>query len=312
MVDELRDVAAIRQEEIKRRMTKYFDKHIRIKQFAEGELVLKKVDAAGRSAPVGKLNPNWEGPYIAKEPKEKGGGEKKDIRGTRFIHSSSRLSSRVPGCLGSSLDINSKRLRDIRGQGVGRTPGLLDRLEEPAEELVGGCRLSHRLLPRLVYIEEVAVDGDASARAHVRELEPMHQGPSGVEGLEACGQLIVKASVHPAVQAIAQCEGLAGDMVALRLAAAGTKRRWASASRHQTAEADPAHPDKHEPQISREAADLSRLCSRQLKSLLRLWIRFQEQLLATPSRKIAISQNISTSRNIAASLKHLCPRKYMQ
>ncbi|KAK8942620.1 hypothetical protein KSP39_PZI009097 [Platanthera zijinensis] len=64
MVEELRDLSVVRQEEIKRRMTKYFDKHVRVKQFAEGDLVLRKVDAAGRSATEGKLHPNWEGPFI--------------------------------------------------------------------------------------------------------------------------------------------------------------------------------------------------------------------------------------------------------
>ncbi|KAK8944375.1 hypothetical protein KSP39_PZI007758 [Platanthera zijinensis] len=79
MVEELRDVAAIRQEEIKRRMARYFDKHIRVKQFAEGDLVLKKVDAAGRSAPVGKLNPSWEGPYIIEKALGNGGYYLQDV-----------------------------------------------------------------------------------------------------------------------------------------------------------------------------------------------------------------------------------------
>ncbi|KAK8938160.1 hypothetical protein KSP40_PGU001940 [Platanthera guangdongensis] len=48
-------------------MAKYFDEHVRIKQFAKGYLVLKKVDAVGRSASIDKLNPNWDGPYIIKE-----------------------------------------------------------------------------------------------------------------------------------------------------------------------------------------------------------------------------------------------------
>ncbi|KAK8948470.1 hypothetical protein KSP39_PZI005589 [Platanthera zijinensis] len=74
MVEELRDLSVVRQEEAKRRMAKYFDKHVRVKQFVEGDLVLKKVDAAGRSAAVGKLHPNWEGPYIVQEVLKSGGG----------------------------------------------------------------------------------------------------------------------------------------------------------------------------------------------------------------------------------------------
>ncbi|KAK8955111.1 hypothetical protein KSP39_PZI001886 [Platanthera zijinensis] len=81
MVEELRDLSAIRQEEVKRRMTKYFDKHVRVKQFAEGDLVLKKVDSAGRSAAVGKLNPNWEGPYIVQEVLRSGGYRLRNVEG---------------------------------------------------------------------------------------------------------------------------------------------------------------------------------------------------------------------------------------
>ncbi|KAK8919324.1 hypothetical protein KSP39_PZI022022 [Platanthera zijinensis] len=42
LVEELRELATVRQEEVKRRMSRYFDKHIRIKQFQKGDLVLKK------------------------------------------------------------------------------------------------------------------------------------------------------------------------------------------------------------------------------------------------------------------------------
>ncbi|KAK8951258.1 hypothetical protein KSP39_PZI004425 [Platanthera zijinensis] len=81
MAEELRDVAAVRQEEVKRRMARYFDKHVRIKQFKEGDLVLKKVDAAGRSAVVGKLNPNWKGPYIVEKTLGSGRYHLQDVEG---------------------------------------------------------------------------------------------------------------------------------------------------------------------------------------------------------------------------------------
>ncbi|KAK8918768.1 hypothetical protein KSP39_PZI021391 [Platanthera zijinensis] len=81
MVEELRDLSAVRQEEIKRRMAKYFDKHVRVKQFAEGDLVLRKVDAAGRSAAVGKLHPNWEGPFIVQEALKSGGYRLRNVEG---------------------------------------------------------------------------------------------------------------------------------------------------------------------------------------------------------------------------------------
>ncbi|KAK8954142.1 hypothetical protein KSP39_PZI002328 [Platanthera zijinensis] len=81
LVEELRELASIRQEEAKRRMSRYFDKHIRVKQFQKGDLVLKKVDVAGRGASVGKLNPNWEGPFIVKEALKSGGYHLQDVDG---------------------------------------------------------------------------------------------------------------------------------------------------------------------------------------------------------------------------------------
>ncbi|KAK8921981.1 hypothetical protein KSP39_PZI020452 [Platanthera zijinensis] len=39
-IEELRDLASIRQEEIKRRMSKHFDKNVRLKHFLPGDLVL--------------------------------------------------------------------------------------------------------------------------------------------------------------------------------------------------------------------------------------------------------------------------------
>ncbi|KAK8937688.1 hypothetical protein KSP40_PGU003025 [Platanthera guangdongensis] len=62
-------------------MAKYFDKHVRVKQFVEGDLVLKKVDAAGGSATMGKLNTSWEGPFIIKEALRWGGYQLQNIEG---------------------------------------------------------------------------------------------------------------------------------------------------------------------------------------------------------------------------------------
>ncbi|KAK8963207.1 hypothetical protein KSP40_PGU018097 [Platanthera guangdongensis] len=86
MVEELRDLSAVQQEEVKRRMVKYFDKHVRVKQFMEGDLVLKKVDAAGRSATVGMHNPSWEGPFIVKEALKSGGMDYKIWRARPKSH----------------------------------------------------------------------------------------------------------------------------------------------------------------------------------------------------------------------------------
>ncbi|KAK8956703.1 hypothetical protein KSP39_PZI001092 [Platanthera zijinensis] len=51
-IEELRDEATIRQEEVKRRTSLYFDQKVRAKQFQVGDLVLKKVDAAARNSSI--------------------------------------------------------------------------------------------------------------------------------------------------------------------------------------------------------------------------------------------------------------------
>lgn len=72
-IEELRDLATARQEEIKRRMSRHFQKHALLKQFQAGDLILKKVDAIRRSSIIRKLNPKWEGPFIVSEPLATGG-----------------------------------------------------------------------------------------------------------------------------------------------------------------------------------------------------------------------------------------------
>ena len=64
-LDELFDLrmrTSLRMVKYQRRMHKIFDAGISPRHFQPGDLVLRKREAAGR--PVGKLNPNWEGPFI--------------------------------------------------------------------------------------------------------------------------------------------------------------------------------------------------------------------------------------------------------
>ncbi|KAK8918923.1 hypothetical protein KSP39_PZI021249 [Platanthera zijinensis] len=74
----------MRQEETKRRMARHFDKNVRLKNFLAGDLVMKKVDAAGRGAAVGKLHPNWEGPFIVQEALATGGYYLQDQAGEQL------------------------------------------------------------------------------------------------------------------------------------------------------------------------------------------------------------------------------------
>ncbi|XP_012858055.1 PREDICTED: uncharacterized protein LOC105977295 [Erythranthe guttata] len=60
LVDELREVAYIRQQMYKSRMAKAYNSKVRPRSFQVGDLVFRKAEA---SHPIGKLDPKWEGPY---------------------------------------------------------------------------------------------------------------------------------------------------------------------------------------------------------------------------------------------------------
>ena len=70
MMDELEDLHLIRLtaleniEKNKIRIAKYYNKRVRLKQFAEGDLVWKTILPVGtKDRAFGKWSPNWEGPF---------------------------------------------------------------------------------------------------------------------------------------------------------------------------------------------------------------------------------------------------------
>ena len=70
MMDELEDLHQIRLraleniEKNKIRVAKYYDKKIKVKDFAEGDLVWKVILPIGtKDKAFGKWSPNWEGPF---------------------------------------------------------------------------------------------------------------------------------------------------------------------------------------------------------------------------------------------------------
>jgi len=70
MKDELDDLAGhwlgalICIEENKKRVAKWYDKKVKAKEFADGDLVWKLILPIGtKSSMFGKWSPNWEGPY---------------------------------------------------------------------------------------------------------------------------------------------------------------------------------------------------------------------------------------------------------
>jgi hypothetical protein len=66
-----RQTAAIREAKYKAKLEKYYNQRVQPKQFKAGEYVLRS-NAASRAVPLGKLSPNWEGPYQIKEALGKG------------------------------------------------------------------------------------------------------------------------------------------------------------------------------------------------------------------------------------------------
>jgi transposase InsO family protein len=70
MMDELEDLHMIRLraleniEKNKMRVAKYYNKKVKVKQFAEGDLVWKALLSIGtKYSAFGKWSPNWEGPF---------------------------------------------------------------------------------------------------------------------------------------------------------------------------------------------------------------------------------------------------------
>jgi hypothetical protein len=70
MMDELEDLHMIRLraleniEKNKMRVTKYYNKKVKVKQFVEGDLVWKALLPIGtKYSTFGKWSPNWEGPF---------------------------------------------------------------------------------------------------------------------------------------------------------------------------------------------------------------------------------------------------------
>ncbi|XP_058202887.1 uncharacterized protein LOC131317345 [Rhododendron vialii] len=61
LLEETRETAMAKTAVYQQRMVKYHEAQVRPRDFRTGDLVLSKVDPTGKK--VGKLDPNWEGPY---------------------------------------------------------------------------------------------------------------------------------------------------------------------------------------------------------------------------------------------------------
>ncbi|KAK2997226.1 hypothetical protein RJ639_026117 [Escallonia herrerae] len=63
LLDERREQAAVRLAAYKHRVSKFYDQRVQHRAFRVGDLVLRRIEASAPREAVGKLAPNWEGPY---------------------------------------------------------------------------------------------------------------------------------------------------------------------------------------------------------------------------------------------------------
>ncbi|KAK3007251.1 hypothetical protein RJ639_016151 [Escallonia herrerae] len=63
LLDEQRDQAQLRLAAYQQCVARYHDRHIHPRAFRIGDLVLRRVEASTPRDAIGKLSPNWEGPY---------------------------------------------------------------------------------------------------------------------------------------------------------------------------------------------------------------------------------------------------------
>ena len=81
MLEEKRDLAALRTALYKRRSERYFNSKVKERRFKEGDLVLRKVLPNTMEVNARVLRPNWEGPYIITEVLRHGTYKIKQLNG---------------------------------------------------------------------------------------------------------------------------------------------------------------------------------------------------------------------------------------
>ena len=87
LLEEKREQALKRVEDYKRKTTRYYDQKVRPNSFKPGGLVLKNLLPARKDMTHGKLEPNWEGPYIVSRVIQPGNYELQTKEGKTLHHS---------------------------------------------------------------------------------------------------------------------------------------------------------------------------------------------------------------------------------
>ncbi|GKU92878.1 hypothetical protein SLEP1_g6546 [Rubroshorea leprosula] len=83
-VEEVREMSRIRTAAHQNRIAKFYNKRVRARQFQVGDLVLRKAGLTNTHSHMGKLAPNWEGPYMVVQVKRPGSYVLADIQGRQL------------------------------------------------------------------------------------------------------------------------------------------------------------------------------------------------------------------------------------
>ncbi|GKV49513.1 hypothetical protein SLEP1_g56262 [Rubroshorea leprosula] len=83
-VEEIREMSRIRNMAHQSRVAKFYNKRVRARQFQVGDLVLRKAGLTNTHSHMGKLAPNWEGPYMVVRVKRHGSYMLADIQGRQL------------------------------------------------------------------------------------------------------------------------------------------------------------------------------------------------------------------------------------
>ena len=86
LLDEKREQVLRRTEDYQRKITRYYNQKVKPISYMPGDLVLKKLLPARKNPAHGKLNPDWEGPYIISRVVRAGNYELQTEKGKILQH----------------------------------------------------------------------------------------------------------------------------------------------------------------------------------------------------------------------------------
>ncbi|KAD5802666.1 hypothetical protein E3N88_14026 [Mikania micrantha] len=117
-IDELRDIARIRMATYQQKVSKSYNKNIRICRFQVGDLVLRMAFQNTTNPANGKLAPKWEGPYKIESEAAKGAYKLTNMEGEPLPRSWNAIHLKYSRrrdetfCLNPSFDLKSELDQD--------------------------------------------------------------------------------------------------------------------------------------------------------------------------------------------------------